>query len=279
MKIIQITDTHLSPVKSHFTENWERLAAWIVETGADLVVHTGDLTIDGADLDDDMVYSIEKMRSLPIPMLIVPGNHDVGHLPGSAQPVNGERLARWQTLVGPDHWVSDNPGWRLIGLNSLIIGSESAEDEAQFQWLEAQLAGHDGRQVAIFAHKPLFVDAADEGDSGYWGIAPKQRQRLFDLFAAHPVKLHASGHLHWAWQGKHAGITLVWGPPSSFVIQDFEREMPGERLVGAVIHTLDDQGVSSEIVTLPQLTPFLFDDLAAELYPKAVRHQPEEEAQ
>lgn len=279
MKILQITDTHLSPVKSHFTENWDRLAAWIVEAGADLVVHTGDLTIDGADLDEDMVYSIEKMRSLPIPMLIVPGNHDVGHLPGSDQPVNQERLSRWQTLVGPDRWVSDHPGWRLIGLNSLIIGAQSEEDEAQFHWLEAQLASRDGRQVAIFAHKPLFVDSADEGDSGYWGIAPKQRQKLFDLFKDHPVKLHASGHLHWAWQGEHAGITLVWGPPSSFIIQDFEREMPGERLVGAVIHTLSDHGVSSEIVSLPQLVPYVFDDLAAELYPKAVRHQSEEAAQ
>lgn len=279
MKIIQITDTHLSPVKSHFTENWERLAQWIVEVGADLVVHTGDLTIDGADLDEDMLYSIEKMRNLPVPMLIVPGNHDVGHLPGSDQPVDQTRLDRWHKLVGPDHWVSDHDGWRLIGLNSLIIGSESNEDEAQFQWLEAQLSSREGRQIAIFAHKPLFVDAADEGDSGYWGIRPKQRQRLFELFKDHPVKLHASGHLHWAWKGDHEGITLVWGPPSSFIIQSFEREMPGERLVGAVIHTLDAQGVSSEIVSLPQLVPYVFDDLAHELYPKAVRHQSEEAAQ
>ena len=129
MKIIQITDTHLSPSKPHFNGNWEPLRDWILQTGADLIIHTGDLTVDGADHEDDIAFSLELMRQLPMPVLIVPGNHDVGHLPGSAQPVDAARLERWRRLAGPDYWVSDHGSWRLIGLNSLLFGHGDTEED------------------------------------------------------------------------------------------------------------------------------------------------------
>jgi alkaline phosphatase D len=278
MKIIQITDTHLSPDKAHFNGNWEPLAAWITRTGADLVVHTGDLTIDGADQEDDIAFSMELMRQLPIPMLIVPGNHDVGHLPGSDQPVDAARLERWRRLAGPDYWVSDHDNWRLIGLNSLLLGQDDTEEATQFCWLEEMLAARDGRRVAIFTHKPLFVDDAHEGDTGYWSIRPAPRQRLFDLLAAHDVALFATGHLHWAWKGTFENTALVWGPSSAFIIDKLEREMPGERVVGAVIHTLSED-VSSEIVTLPELTPYFIDEVIHEVYPRSAHKQAPEAAQ
>jgi alkaline phosphatase D len=278
MKIIQITDTHLSPSKPHFNGNWKPLAAWIIQTGADLIIHTGDLTVDGADQDDDIAFSMELMRQLPMPVLIVPGNHDVGHLPGSDQPVDAARLERWRRLAGPDYWVSDHGNWRLIGLNSLLFGHGDTEEAAQFSWLEEVLAARDGRRVAIFTHKPLFVDDAHEGDTGYWSIRPAPRQRLYDLFAAHDVALFASGHLHWAWKGTFENTALVWGPSSAFIIDKLEREMPGERVVGAVIHTFSED-VSSEIVTLPELTPYFIDEVIHEVYPRAVAKRVPEAAQ
>lgn len=274
MKIIQITDTHLSPDKSHFNGNWEPLAAWVAQTGADLVIHTGDLTIDGADQEDDIAFSMELMHQLPIPMLIVPGNHDVGHLPGSDQPVDATRLERWRRLAGPDYWVSDHGNWRLVGLNSLLFGHDDAEEEAQFSWLTETLAAAGGRRVAIFTHKPLFVDEPHEGDTGYWSIRPRPRQRLYDLFAKHDVALFASGHLHWAWKGSLENTSLVWGPSSAFIIDTLEREMPGERVVGAVIHTFGDE-VSSEIVALPELTRYFIDEVIDEVYPRSASKQVE----
>ena len=135
MKIIQITDTHFSPGKPHFNGNWAPLLTWIEDTGADLIVHTGDLTVDGADKDEDIVFSMDLMRQVSIPMLIVPGNHDVGHLKGSDQPVTAERLTRWRSLAGADRWLEDAAGWRFIGLNALLLGHEDDEEEAQFEWL------------------------------------------------------------------------------------------------------------------------------------------------
>lgn len=266
MKIIQITDTHFSPGKQHFNGNWEPLLNWINAQAADLVIHTGDLTVDGADLEDDIAFSMDLMRQVSAPMLIVPGNHDVGHVPGSDQPVDPVRLERWRRLVGPDYWAEDAGNWRLIGLDSLLMGFEDAEEKAQFEWLQKQLDERNGRRVAIFAHKPLFVDEPQEGDTGYWSIRPAQRRRLYDLIAAHDVALFASGHLHWAWKGAFEQTSLVWGPSAAFIIDTMEREMPGERLVGAVVHRFEDE-VASEIVAVPGLTAHVIDEVIAEVYP------------
>jgi alkaline phosphatase D len=40
-KLILISDTHLSPGKTHFTDNWAPLARWIAEQRPDLVIPYG----------------------------------------------------------------------------------------------------------------------------------------------------------------------------------------------------------------------------------------------
>ncbi len=49
MRIIQITDTHLSRSKAHFADNWAPLARWIAAQRPDLVIHTGDVKVDGVE--------------------------------------------------------------------------------------------------------------------------------------------------------------------------------------------------------------------------------------
>jgi alkaline phosphatase D len=220
----------------------------------------------------------EFLASLPKPQLIVPGNHDVGHLPGSAQPVNPERLARWRAMVGPDYWAQDIGDWRIIGLNSLLMGFEDAEEQAQFEWLEKTLAERGTRRIAMFAHKPLFVDDANEGDTGYWSLRPSQRRHLYDLIEAHDVALFGSGHLHWSWKGAFGKTSLVWAPPTAFILDKMEREMPGERLVGAAVHELGDE-VKTELVAVPGMTAYFLDDVVEEVYPQAAHKKQPEQAE
>lgn len=278
MKIIQITDTHFSPEKTHFNGNWAPLLTWIEDQKADLIIHTGDLSVDGADKADDITFSMDLMRQVSTPMLIVPGNHDVGHFADMSQPVNAERLKRWRDLTGGDRFVEDANGWRFVGFNALLLGHEDEEEEAQFEWLRTAFEERNGRRLALFSHKPLFVDEPHEGDTGYWGFRPAQRKRLYDLMAAHDVALFASGHLHWAWKGKFENTSIVWGSSAAFVIDKLEREMPGERLVGAVVHEFNGD-VTSDIVAVPGMTAHYIDDVIHEVYPQsAPRARANEEA-
>lgn len=270
MKIVQITDTHFSPETQHFNSNWTPLLEWIERSGADLIVHTGDLTVNGADKAQDIVFCKNLMSQTSSPILIVPGNHDVGHIPGSGQPVNAERLLRWRCLAGEDRWFHDAGDWRLVGLNSLLFGHENEEEEAQFEWLRQTLEDRGGRRIAMFGHNPLFIDNPHAGEIGYWSVWPKARTRLLDLIAAHDVALYASGHVHWAWQGRYRNTALTWGPSAAYVIDKLEPEMPGERLIGAAVHMLGDD-VRTEIVAVPGMTRYVIDDVIDEVYPRSAK--------
>lgn len=115
MRIVQITDTHLSLIKPHFNRNWEPLVAWIDEQKPDLIVHTGDLTVDCADVEADFLFCQACLDDLPARVLSLPGNHDIGHLPGSRQPVNPQRLTRCAGISA-----------RTAGLKTSATGASSA---------------------------------------------------------------------------------------------------------------------------------------------------------
>ena len=143
---------------------------------ADLVIHTGDLTVDGADHEEDMREGAALMRSLQAPFLAVPGNHDVGEAGNPHQPVNTERLDRWRRHFGADWWSRDVENWRLIGLDSMLFGSGDDEERCQFEWLRQTLTTADGRKIAWFTHRPLFIESPNEGDTGYWSVKPASRR-------------------------------------------------------------------------------------------------------
>ena len=209
-RLIQISDTHLSPGKPHFSGNWAPLAAWIAAQSPDLVIHTGDVTVDGADTEADLRHCAGLLHGLGIPFRAVPGNHDVGDSNHRHQPVSPERLARWQRHFGPDRWVEDVAGWRLVGLNAMLVGSSLVAEREQFAWLEGVMEGAAGRRLAWFLHRPLFLETPDEGDTGYWSVRPEARQALLQLVQRYRVALVASGHLHKAHQFTLDGTSYVW---------------------------------------------------------------------
>jgi 3',5'-cyclic AMP phosphodiesterase CpdA len=276
MRIIQISDTHLSPGKRHFADNWPPLAAWIAEQGPDFVVHTGDVTVDGADVHEDLRHAAELMRSLGVPFRAVPGNHDVGDPGHPCQPVTAERLARWQAYFGPDRWVEDVAGFRLIGLDAMLFGSGNAEEAAQATWLDAAMDGADGRRIAWFFHRPLFLNSPGEPDTGYWSVKPQPRARLIELARRHSVALIATGHLHKAREFRHDGCRYLWAPASAFLVGPGmgAPPMPGENRLGAVVYTIVGATLEAEIVHVPGLVPYLIDAVVDEVYPRPLVNGP-----
>jgi 3',5'-cyclic AMP phosphodiesterase CpdA len=272
MRIIQITDTHLSRNKPHFADNWAPLARWIGAQRPDLVIHTGDVTVDGAEVEDDMAYAAGLLRGLGARWLAVPGNHDVGEAAHPRQPVTAARLAGWHRHFGADRWVEDVDqsagGWRIVGLDAMVLGSGKPEEAAQDVWLDAVMAQAAGRPVAWFLHKPLFLNSPEEDDTGYWSVAPEPRARLMALVRRYHVKLVASGHLHKAHEVVSEGTRFVWAPASSFLVGEMQPAMPGEKRLGAVLYTLDGPTIAARIVAVPGLREHRLDDVIDEVYPR-----------
>ncbi len=271
MRIIQISDTHLSPGKTHFAGNWAPLAEWIARVRPDLVIHTGDVTVDGAGIEEDFAYSARLLRGLGVRWRAVPGNHDVGDACHARQPVNAERLAAWRRHFGPDRWVEDVDdgarGWRLVGIDAMLIDSGEAEEAEQALWLDHVMEEAGGRRIAWFLHRPLFLDSPEEGDTGYWSVKPQPRARLMALVRRHRVALVASGHLHKARDFRHDGTRYVWSPASSFLVGQSQPEMPGEKRLGAALYDFRAT-LAAEIADIPGLTRHWLDDVIQEVYPR-----------
>jgi 3',5'-cyclic AMP phosphodiesterase CpdA len=274
-RVIQISDTHISPAKAHFAGNWTPLAEWIAAQSADLVVHTGDVTVDGADSDDDLQHCARLLAGLGVPFRAVPGNHDVGDSNHAHQPVNPERIARWNRYFDADRWLVDIAGWRLIGLDAMLVGSFQPEEAAQLAWLEGVMAQAGGRNLAWFLHRPLFIEHPDESDTGYWSIKPAPRRALLELARRHGVALIASGHLHKAHDFVLDGTRYIWGPSAGFLGgPTIIPPMPGETRLGAVRYEFDGSFLSAAIAEVPGLSEYWIEDVVDEVYPAHADTQP-----
>jgi 3',5'-cyclic AMP phosphodiesterase CpdA len=256
VRLVHISDTHLSPTRPLFLDNFRRLTEVLAADPPDLIVNTGDISLDGADRENDLAFAKAEHDALPAPCLMVPGNHDVGDYAelGASQPADAVRLARWRSIVGPDHWVRDVPGWRLIGLDTQILGSGLPEEDEQWTALADALAGAGTRSVALFQHKPLCTDRVTDTVIDYWPVLPAARRRLLDTLALNPPVLIASGHIH-QWRDRRIdGFRQVWAPPVSFIVGEEAQPSVGTKLVGAAEHLLrPDGGFTSRLVTVDGL--------------------------
>ena len=82
-RLTQISDTHLSRA-DHFarlTDNFHRVSEHIDATRPDLVVNTGDISLDGPTSRSDLEFAKELHDALPVACRYLPGNHDVGDNP------------------------------------------------------------------------------------------------------------------------------------------------------------------------------------------------------
>lgn len=241
-RVAQISDTHLSPAKPHFVENFRRLAAELRRRAPDLVVNTGDLSLDGADSEADLRLARQLHEELGLPWAAVPGNHDVGDDPATAkkQPLDAERVARFGRAFGAGRFSIDCPGWRLIGINSLLTGADIDEARVQDAFLRDAASGAGDRRIALFLHKPLVLDEADP--DSYWLVAREGRSRIAKAFGERKPALVACGHMHQYRRLIRDGVEHLWAPSAAFIVGDAHQEAFGAKLVGYVAHEFRADG-------------------------------------
>jgi 3',5'-cyclic AMP phosphodiesterase CpdA len=203
-RLTQISDTHLARRLQKLTENFHRVSEHIDATRPDLIVNTGDLAFDAPTSPDDLKFAKELHDALPAPCRHLPGNHDVGDNPtavGTApkRPATEQERQKYLSVIGEDRWRFDAAGWCFIGLNSLIMNSGIESEAGQFDWLATELGRINGRPVALFLHKPLFLDTPDDAETAETAIryVPQPRRKeLIELLSSVDLRLVASGHIH-----------------------------------------------------------------------------------
>lgn len=250
--ILQVSDTHLSPRNGLFLDNLEALRRLALRARPDLTVFSGDLSLDGADREEDMAFAAERLRAFPGELMFLPGNHDIGSHPASMphQLVNETRLQRFRRHFGPGRGVADLPGWRVIGLDTEVMDTGVAEEAAQRAFLDQAMAGIGERRIALFLHKPLFVEDPGATAPDPWSVPPAAHGSVAPVLSHPGLRLVASGHLHMFRRREFGAVAHVWSPAASFMMSLEEQDgIEGERACGALLHRLGPDGVETEVVT------------------------------
>jgi alkaline phosphatase D len=251
--IVQISDPHVSRARPFFSANFERALRAAAALTPDAVIVTGDLTIDGADSADDLVYARELAEAVSVPVYCLPGNHDAGEEPGSedaGQPINTKRLTRYLDVFGTDRHTFRLGEWQIIGLNSQLFGTGLEAEGAQWEWLLGALRDAAGSPIAFFLHKPLFIGRPGEPVDGKLSIPAAARNRLMGMAKAHNIRFFASGHLHQALIRAGDEPGHIWAPSCGFAIET-RRAVDADTRVGMVSIRLEPGGVWSACLIHP----------------------------
>ena len=268
-RLMQISDTHLARRFAKLTTNFERVIEHIDATRPDLVINSGDLAFDAPNHADDLEFARALHGAMPVPCRYLPGNHDVGDNPtqiGAApeRPVNEQGRQAYIAAFGDDRWSFEAAGWRFVGLNSLVMNSGLAAEAEQFDWLAEELASSGGRPVALFLHKPIFLNTPEDPELEATAIryVPfPARRRLAEMLRTANVRLVASGHVHQRRDFTWNGIRRIWAPSAGFIISDQRQERIGIKEVGLVEYRFQPDAFEVRHVRAPGQIDVDLDDL------------------
>ena len=268
-RLIQISDTHLARRHQKLTDNFHRLSEYIDAMRPDVVVNTGDLAFDAPINRDDLEFARELHAALPVTCRYLPGNHDIGDNPTKVGPVppqlatEADRQA-FLSAFGEDRWRFDAAGWRLIGLNSLVMNTGLSCEAEQFDWLAAQLSGAAGKPVALFLHKPLYLNTPEDPElpeTSIRYVPMPARSRLVEMLSTVDLRLVASGHVHQRRDFTYSRIRQVWAPSAGFIISDARQELIAIKEVGLVEYRFQPDSFEVRHVRAPGLIDVDLDSL------------------
>ncbi|MEL4895112.1 metallophosphoesterase family protein [Crocosphaera sp. Alani8] len=182
----------------------EKVLKHLEQLNLDFLLFPGDLTQDGEI--DNHEWLARRLRSLPFPVFVVPGNHDVP----SVEPTN-LKIGLHQFPSYYDHCGYKNqqmyytqeiiPGVRIIGLNSNQFNEEGKQlgclDNEQLTWLENLLPQIKDELLLVMIHHNVIEHLPDQrthelGKRYMLNNAPL----LLKMLKSVNCKLIFTGHLH-----------------------------------------------------------------------------------
>jgi 3',5'-cyclic AMP phosphodiesterase CpdA len=260
VRIVQFSDTHISRLGGTPTENMSLLIDFLNEDlRPDLVINTGDVVFLNPDAPEDRDAALRLHRQINAPLLVLPGNHDVGESGDDVWmgiAITSERVAGFAGTWGADRFLrlgdaaTGSQDWAFIGINSERLSSGLPEEDEQWDWLASVADQVRGKSVMLFLHKPLwFLGSAEPGMT----ILEADRERLMSVLAGTRLRVVANGHLHRYRHAHEGDLLTVWAPSLTFALPPDPGRGLGASVSGIVVYQIDGDAVEASFRTVPGL--------------------------
>ena len=215
-------DSHLNLAKTgeeaNYKAHFEKAIKQVNAAGVDFVLIAGDLTQSGKP--EEFSQFRAEIRKFRVPVLVVPGNHDIGNKFSNlskGEHVTLARMEMYRKQMGPTWFSADYAGVHIVCINSSLLGSGYAPEQLMWKFLEHELTPSTKVPSILLMHYPLFLKEPDE-PGNYWNVEPEPRARLLGLLKKSNVNLVLSAHLHKPKVNNRDGIQFVTTAATSFGI-------------------------------------------------------------
>lgn len=272
---VHVTDIHVGSPRSfrfepRFNENWQTARRQIVEIRPDLLLVGGDVARDGSLHPYELKAVKADLAALPFPCHVIPGNMDTGNKCTDRQGaredrddvslnITSDQVQQFASVFGPVWWSFVHRDVRFSAICDMLMGSGLPEEEAQWEWLEAQRDQPKAKHHVWMTHYPLFlvdrhepnydITDPDRYHDWYFSIDGPYRTRLIEILKDTGAELVVSGHVHCRKTHCAEGITFTIGPSSAFPQQGHRWE-DGDDTLGFMRYDVSDEGIKGTLVPL-----------------------------
>lgn len=158
------------------------------------VINTGDMVFDGNLIKYN--FYLKQIKQLNVPLLTVPGNHDVAD--------NG--VENYLKIFGPLYYSFHLDQAYFIILNN---SNEKEVDPFQMEWLKNELKNSQSYKFRfVFMHVPLY-DPRVENQPGHSMKNIDNAKQLLQLFKQYEVTMFFTGHIHGYFSGNWDGVPFI----------------------------------------------------------------------
>lgn len=214
-----ISDPHITlpttlydaPNRFHLVEvsipSFEQILSHLTRLNLDFLLLPGDLTQHGEW--ENHRWLVQRLRQLPFPTYVVPGNHDIIARDASSKAIGLDDFPALYQEFGysdgrtPYYSQEILPGVRLIGLNSNEFDQQGRQlgtgylNSEQLQWLDHTLAAAKGELVLVMLHHNVLEHLYGQAHSPLGQrYMVQNRYDLIQRLEAAAVPLMFTGHLH-----------------------------------------------------------------------------------
>ncbi len=182
----------------------EKVLNHLEQLNLDFLLLPGDLTQDG-EIDNNH-WLAKRLRSLPFPVFVVPGNHDFPSIDTTETQIGLQQFPSYYSHCGYEnqrlYYTQEIlPGVRIIGLNSNQFNPEGRQlgclDESQLTWLEDLLPQVKDQLLLVMIHHNVIehLPGQSEHELGKRYMLDNA-SLLLKMLKSVNCKLIFTGHLH-----------------------------------------------------------------------------------